>query len=481
MRQAGGLDEMSGSREEVSLKPSGSSADRNGHLLGTVVFFGLLALTTLVAIPYGTVEPWWQALFECVVFGLAALSLIEFLLRGSLKFFSYSLLWPLLALIAFAFLQTLPLGGSDHGVVAISADPHGTRRWIVKMLALILVGAMLLRYTSDRRRLRTLVYLVLGIALASAIFGLLRQMTQQQDGFFLPNLHPGFGYGQFFNKNHFPFLMEMAIGLVLGLMVWRGLPRDRLLLSLGVVVLLGGALVLSNSRGGILSLFCQLLFAALLFTGVDQVRDSATLRNGLIRTAQRFGASFAGRALLIVCFALVITIGIVWLGGAPLAGSLETMPGEVTAQTDSTRWAVRRRDIWSTTWQLIKAHPVTGTGFGGYWMAITAYHDASGEMTPQEAHNDYLEFLAGGGLIGVALGGWFLYALIRGVRGRLHTSDRFVRAARCGAIVGLTGVAIHSFVDFGLHVAINAVVFVILVVIATVNLPEGEPLAADLS
>jgi O-antigen ligase len=107
-------------------------------------------------------------------------------------------------------------------------------------------------------------------------------------------------------------------------------------------------------------------------------------------------------------------------------------------------------------------------------MAITAYHDGSGEMTPQEAHNDWLEFLASGGLIGVALGVWFLYSFIRTVRERLRASDSFVRAARCGAIVGIAGLAIHCLVDFGLHIPINAVMFIVLIVIATVDVRGSE-------
>ena len=57
---------------------------------------------------------------------------------------------------------------------------------------------------------------------------------------------------------------------------------------------------------------------------------------------------------------------------------------------------------------MFAAHPFLGVGLGGYWIGITAYHDASGLMTPQEAHNDYLELLSSGGLIGFAIGVWFV-------------------------------------------------------------------------
>jgi O-antigen ligase len=322
--------------------------------------------------------------------------------------------------------------------------------------------------------------LVVGVALASAIFGVLREMTQTEAGFLLPNLYPGFGYAQFINRNHFAFLMEMALGLMLGLMVCGGLPRNRLPACFGVVLLLAGALVLSNSRGGIFSLISQLLLTGLLFSRGNPTHDTSTLRRGFISRLRRLGASLVVRGLLIVCFVGVTTFGIVWIGGAPLSGALEAIPKEVGAQRQGKHSAVRRVDMWSATWQMIKDRPVIGGGFGGYWMAITAYHDASGEMTPQEAHNDYLEFFASGGLIGVALGVWFLFVFIRTVRERLRTSDRFVRAARFGALVGLAGIAIHSVVDFGLHIPINALFFMTLVVIATVDIPKHERTTARL-
>lgn len=456
-----------------SSKPGRSIA----HLLGRIVFFALLTLIPLVAIPYGAAEAWWQEFFEVAVFALAALWLIEGYLSGSWNFSAYFLLLPLLVLTGFAFLQTIPVTGSGNQSLefgktmwhAVSADPHGTRRWVAKMLALILVAAMLLRYTSERRRLVALVYVIVGVALASAIFGLVREFTQDQIGISLSKLPQGSSYGQFINKNHFAFLMEMALGLTLGLVVWRGLTRDRLVVSLAVGLLLGGVLVLSNSRGGVLSLLGQLLFAAVLLSASKPARDSSS-EGGAIGWAQRFVGSYVGRGLLIVCFFAIVVIGIKWVGGAPFAEALERMPKEVAGQTEGGAPSSRRVDIWQATWRLVKDHSVAGVGFGGYWMAITPYPGLSGESVPQEAHNDYLEFFSGGGLIGAIFGGWFLYAFFRRVREQLGTSDRYVRAARLGALIALSGIAVHSLVDYGLHIPINAIVCTALVVIATTDI-----------
>jgi len=436
----------------------------------------VLTLIALSAVPYGTVEPWWQSLFELFVFVLAALWLIEAFLKGSYDWSVYRILLPLVALAIFGLIQSIPLGlDSDLSQktganvwLTLSADPHGTRLWVARMLALVFVAALLLRYTSSSRRLRQLIYLVIGIAVASALFGLTRKMMQHEAGFLLPHLMPGFGYGQFINNNHFAFLMEIALGLLLGLVVAGGVRRERLLICLGIMLLLGMSLVISNSRGGILSMLCQVIFVGVLFPTLHTIPKTSS------KWIRRAGSSRVVQALLVACLVATVGIGIVVVGGDSLLGRLEVMPGEVASREGGSRWGDRRIDIWRASWPLVRAHPVVGVGMGGYWTAITAYHDASGEMTPQRAHNDYLELIASGGLIGAAIALWFLAGLIRPVRSRLQSTDRFRRAAAFGALVGFCGVAIHSLVDFGLHTTINAVLAIVLLVIATADI-EREP------
>jgi O-antigen ligase len=285
------------------------------------------------------------------------------------------------------------------------------------------------------------------VAVVSAIFGVLRQATQHQIGFVLPLLRPTQGYGQFINKNHFAYLMEMAFGLAIGLALAAGIKRERLLIYVALLLPIWTALVLSNSRGGILAMLVQIVSAALL---LGSRRQATVLR----------------AALLVVLVAGVL-FGTLWLGGDRLASNFENATSELNAAETNMRAGVSRNEIWRATLKMFAAHPITGVGLGGYWIGITAYHDASGLMTPQEAHNDYLELLSSGGLVGLAIGVWFALMLIRAVRANLAIDTGYIRALRFGAILGITGVAAHSLVDFGLHIMVNAIVFVSLIMIAT--------------
>jgi O-antigen ligase len=315
-----------------------------------------------------------------------------------------------------------------------------------------------------------LIYTIIGIGVASALFGIARQMGQGEAYLsFLPRLWPGRGYGQFINQNHFAFLMEMALGLVLGLLVGGAVPRDRLLILLAAGVALGAALVLSNSRGGIFSMFCQLLFLAIMFGVAQPNREISTHHGRVYLRLLGFSNSVIGRGLLIVCLLMVVIVSIAWLGGDQLSHRFETMERDLSMGSSEVRTNVTRWDMWSATWKSIKDHPIGGVGFGAYPVAISKYHDGSGDLRPRQAHNDYLDLLACGGVIGLSLVAWFIIAFIKQLPRRLRSSDPFRRSACLGALVGLFGVAVHSLVDFGLHITSNALIFTSLVVIAIVN------------
>src|SRR4029079_14581209 len=240
--------------------------------MNKLVFGALVGLIVLTPIPYGTVEPWWKAAFVCAVFAICILALIEKLVTADTIIHGKSILLPMLALSALAFLQTLSLGTRTEANLqvwnAISTDPYQTRFFALQMLALTAFLALLYRYANTERRVRVLVYTVLAIAVASAVFGILRQSTQQEMGFILPLLRRAQGYGQFINKNHFAYLMEMAFGLGLGIILGGGVKRDRLMIYVALLLPIWTALVLANSRGGVLAMITQIVVAVLLLTSV---------------------------------------------------------------------------------------------------------------------------------------------------------------------------------------------------------------------
>jgi O-antigen ligase len=451
-------------------------AGRAVTFLDCAIFYGLIGLIVLTALPYGTSESWSQGLFESAVFFLAFLWIVHGLIDGSWGIGNARLIAPMGGLLVLAVVQSLAWWRLDLAGekvwFALSSDPFETRIFAFRIAALILVMVLVVRFTSTAKRLGILVLAIIAVALATALFGIARQASQPGSfalapAFILARLTPAHGYAQFTNKNHFPFLMEMVLGLVVGIALMHRGRLDRRLVYLSGAGLMCAAVVLSRSRGGLLAIAVQIIFAGLLFvnfkTSASENRDAG---RWWIRWARSIIATTAIAATLLV----IIVAGVASLGGDQLATGVETATVEL-AGADPTEEHIgsRRRDIWRSTWSMFKAHPIAGAGLGAFWAEVPIFHQASGASTPQQAHNDYLELLSSGGILGAALLIWFAVALIREARESVRLSEGLQRAVSMGAIIGLVGVGVHSIVDFGLHITVNALVFVVLLAIISLK------------
>src|SRR6202521_1994902 len=103
---------VSSSFRAQSLGKKGYSREAASRAIAATVFYSLLIVMVLTAIPYGAAEPWWKALADCLILVLATFGLVGKLLEGRVHGeagrYGYQLIFPLLALVAFAFIQTLP-------------------------------------------------------------------------------------------------------------------------------------------------------------------------------------------------------------------------------------------------------------------------------------------------------------------------------------------------------------------------------------
>jgi len=443
----------------------GSARTKAARVLSAIVFYGLIVLVLITPVPYGSVEPWSQAAFQCAVFALGFLWCIQAMLTGAWLAGDMRLFLPLVAASAFAILQSLSwsqlnLAGVKVGN-ALSADPFESWIFALRLCALALAGMLAVRFTHNYLRLTILVNAVIIAGLSSAIFGIVRLTMQHRDGFVLAWLSAGGGFAQFINKNHFAFVAEPAIGLLAAIILLSRDAGHRKLLYLSTLILLWAALVMSRSRGGLLAGSVEMIVAGLFFI---QAKRPSTMGEGLARRTRSIGLA----VVTVIAIMIVVAVTTMWLGGDQLSTGVETAATEMSNRADDHEGS-RRRDIWRATWQMVKAHPIAGAGLGAYWAEIPMYHQANGVLTPQQAHNEYLELLATGGLVGVALFLWFALTLMQRIRRALATFTGGQRAYAVGAIVGIVGVGVHSLVDFGLHMTGNALVFVMLLALLSLN------------
>lgn len=424
----------------------------------------------LLAIPNGTVHVWSKAVFQCLVFTLAGLWIIEGFFSGAWRLPDLHLLAPGASLFTLGVIQAIVGSWQPRFELASSIASYETRLWLLQAGAILLTGALLLHYTNTQKRFRALVHLTISIGAVSALYGLVRQWTGLSASW-LGTEGPTAGYAQFLNPNHFALLMEMTFGLAIGLVISGDVRRRSLFVYLAVILLSWSTLILANSRGGILSMMGQVVVVAFLIVGrhsKDPSNSIADLQEqSTLKRIGKHNRTLVARALFALLLLTIVVGGTLWVGGDSLRRRFELSSREFADETP-TRSNSNRLAIWRATISMIKEHPITGVGLGAYSTAIPKYHDASGTWIPEEAHNDYLELMATGGIVSFFLAVWLgIVCYRRGRHNLIGPSDKFSHAARWGSLIGLVGVGIHSLVDFGLHVTVNAVICISLIVILT--------------
>jgi O-antigen ligase len=127
-----------------------------------------------------------------------------------------------------------------------------------------------------------------------------------------------------------------------------------------------------------------------------------------------------------------------------------------------------RMGIWLDTWHIAQRFPITGTGINTFSEATLFYQTANLTQHFAQAHNDYLQLLAEGGVLVcvpaalvVLTFGWIVWRRFRDVS--LDDSDYWLRI---GAVTGIVAIAMQELMDFSLQMPGNAALFVLLCAIA---------------
>jgi O-antigen ligase len=362
-------------------------------------------------------------------------------------------------MIVLGLIQLLPLRSADNAglplslVRTLSLDPYSTRLVLVQVTALLVYFVATLTFTDTPRRLRTIVRTIMIFGFLLAMFGLMQSFTS--DGtrvYWFRQLTQSTAFGPFINRHHFAGYMELAIALPLGLLFSGAIESYKRPLYAFAAMMMGVALIMTNSRGGIISLAAEILFLVVVagpgLRHAERRPRAQRIRSALLRTGLAFG------------LIAVLIGGAIAVGGADV---FTRLIGTANADDPTTG----RTHFWSVTLDVIKAYPIVGSGLGSFSVIYTRYDSRNGLYRLEQAHNDYLQTLADGGIVGGILGLAFLIILFGKGFARRETDDKFRRGVATGALAGCFAVLIHSFFDFTLHTTSNALLFLILAALAT--------------
>jgi O-antigen ligase len=190
---------------------------------------------------------------------------------------------------------------------------------------------------------------------------------------------------------------------------------------------------------------------------------------GLIVLAYFVARRVGGRAGLVTAIAVSITLFVVaisWAGMGATVSRFTLVSADVPG-----RWVA-----WRDTVRIIQDFPLFGVGLGNYGLAMFVYQTAARDALNgmfMQAHNDYLQVAAEGGLLVVIPAILAVAFLLRTVRQRVLAGDDdpLTYWARAGAIAGLASMAAQSVLEFSLQMPGVTVLFTVLLAIAVHRAP----------
>ncbi len=428
------------------------------------IFIFLLIFSPLA---FGTVSTWSLTLMEALSIGAVILLFISYGLNNKAIYQAPGTLLVLL-FPAYILVQLIPLPAGVVKLISPSTyslyketigiiDPV---QWVSLSINKKATLAGLFRYTAyagfylltvqvlSRRSLlkKTLNYLVIFAAILS-VTAILQRFTSPGKIYWFYKTPTAF-FGPYLNRNHYAGLMEMIFPVIFSLFLFYkpGVSysslREKVVeffnhirtsehILLGFSALLVALSVfLSLSRGGIISLCVS---AGLCFLMI-------TVKQRTIRSA--------GNTVFLLVFILLISVG--GFGWKPIFNRFEKIRNEQGEITES------RLILWKDSVPAFKEFPVTGTGMGTFVNIYPRFQSKSMGGRLDHAHNDYLEFLVNGGIVGFLLFFGFpatiIYKTYKVVLKRREPYSIFVYM---GSISGIFAILLHSITDFNLQIGAN--------------------------
>ena len=316
-------------------------------------------------------------------------------------------------------------------------------------LAVYLITAL---YLNTRHRL-WLIWVFIAVAALAVGVGVIQFGTDQKFMIFPFMVRPEGGIdrasGLFISGNHFAGYLEAVALICLSLTLWSRWQLPAKFVTGYMVLMCYLGVVISGSRGGYISSASSLLVFCALCIWISHLIEPK-------------------RTVLLLLIG-VTAVGIVLAGAATMALNSRMIRSRLHqgVTTDV------RRFNWLAAVDQFKHSPWVGTGAGTHLIYGRLFRRPQLQSDPVHAHGDYLELLAEYGIAGEALALLFLGThLASGLRGIRQIASRRLRgtieprsdtlAVGLGGVVAVCALAVHSVVDFNMHIPGNALFFAFL-------------------
>lgn len=405
---------------------------------------GLCVLFAGSVLAFGAADVWSVSLVEIAAAALFIFWAVLVCRNADAKVQWSPLNWPLLGLIAIGLLQLL-----FHG----TAYAFLTRTELLKLVSYFLVFFLTAQAFRTRGDLSKLAWFVILLSFGVSLFGIVQYFTSNQEIYWLSAFRmEAEPFGPYVNRNHFAGFVELTLPTGLAMLISRGVKRHLFPIVTLLTIVPISAIVLSGSRGGISAFAVEVGILALLARSRREV-------------GWKGPRLIAAGAVVLVALALVA-----WVGADRAIKRFSAL--NAPEATLSRRMSMSRGGL-----HMFLDHPIRGYGLGTLVDVYPLYETAYDGKLVDHVHDDYVEGLAETGLLGGLCGLVFLWVLYREAKRNFAAEQgHFSRALHAGAIAAVSGLLLHSFVDFNLHIPANALLFLLQAYLVTSPpLASGSP------
>lgn len=217
--------------------------------------------------------------------------------------------------------------------------------------------------------------------------------------------------------------------------------RPYQILSMLSVAVIGSALLLTASKGGLLSAVIGVSTVGIITMFQTSKRRVVFLRYGLCI------------ASIVFLFSLVSVVAKISQPGAQAAGRLAAATQEVEQS------AGYRLQLWKDTVDMAVQNATTGVGIGTYQLNIRRY---SSLQPPVLAHNTYLQMASESGLVACAAFVFFIAAVLRFAIKKHPASGTFHNLLRIGLLGALVAGSANMFIESSLSFLGFSILFAFL-------------------
>ena len=392
-----------------------------------VLLAGIFSTLLFAPLAFGSTDPWAIFVLEFASACLLVLWAVRQMLLPEMAVHPNPLFRPMLGFAALVLIQ-LALKRSVYPYKTFSDALLYFSYGTISFLA-----AQVIRRGSHIRKLG-FAFTVYGAAVAA--FAMLQSVSSAGKIYWTwTPVHGGWIYGPYVNHNHYAGLMELLVPIPIVIALSKlSSVRTRMLAALAAA-LMAGTVLLSGSRGGLLALTIELA----VLVGLTKIQRKT------VKVRVALSAS------------LVAALGIAaWIGGGEITSRLESIGTETRQELSGGM----RLNIDRDGLKMFSHRPVFGFGLGTFATAYPGFRSFSTTFFVNEAHNDYIQLLVETGIVGFGLMLWFLASFYRAAARKARGWETTVNGALAlAAIVGCTGLLIHSFLDFNLQIPANAALF----------------------